>query len=87
MIAKQVIFKGHVQGVGFRYSCHRMAGRYEIAGFVKNLPDGSVELFAQGAETEVEALLMDIEDYFRGHIRDINELPMNPRYHNFTISF
>ena len=44
MIAKHVIYKGRVQGVGFRYTCYRLAGNHEVTGFVKNLPDGSVDL-------------------------------------------
>ncbi|MHC4288506.1 MAG: acylphosphatase, partial [Planctomycetota bacterium] len=42
-IAKQIIFKGRVQGVGFRYTTQRAASRYELTGYVRNLPDGTVE--------------------------------------------
>lgn len=89
MIAKHVIFKGRVQGVGFRYTCYRMAGNYEVTGFVKNLPDRSVELWAQGPVTEVETYLQAIEDYFGSGIRErtINEMPMNPRYEGFNIAY
>ena len=37
--AKQVIFRGRVQGVGFRYTARRIAARYDVTGFVRNLPD------------------------------------------------
>ena len=47
-IAKHIIFKGQVQGVGFRYTTHRVAGRYDVTGFVRNLPDGTVEMLVQG---------------------------------------
>ncbi len=89
MIAKHVIFKGRVQGVGFRYSCHRMAARCEVSGFVRNLPDGSVELWAQGSATEVTAYLQAIEDYFGSGIREhtVNEMPMNARYERFDITY
>ncbi len=89
MIAKHVIFKGCVQGVGFRYSCHRMAARYEVSGFVRNLPDGSVELWAQGSAAEVTTYLQAIEDYFGSGIREhtVNEMPMNPRYERFDITY
>lgn len=89
MIAKHVIFKGRVQGVGFRYSCYRMAAGHEVNGFVRNLPNGSVELWAQGTETEVEIYLQAIEDYFGGGIRErtVNEMPMNPRYERFDITY
>jgi len=45
--AKHIVFSGRVQGVGFRFTCHQIARRYELTGFVKNLPDGSVELLIQ----------------------------------------
>jgi acylphosphatase len=89
MIAKHVNFKGRVQGVGFRYSCYRMAAGYEVTGFVRNLPDGSVELWAQGPANEVEAYLGAVEAYFGNAIREstVNTTPMNPRYERFEIAY
>lgn len=89
MIAKHIIYKGRVQGVGFRYTCYHLAGNHEVTGFVKNLPDGSVELFAQGPADEVTSFLQAIEDYFGSNIREStsNEQPMNPRYHDFGIAY
>ncbi len=48
MIARKYYISGRVQGVGFRYFVKRKADFYGIAGWVKNLPDGRVEVFAQG---------------------------------------
>jgi acylphosphatase len=89
MIAKHVIYHGRVQGVGFRYTTHRIAGRYEVTGFVKNLPDRTVELFIQGPVSEVQQCLAEIDDYFGGNIRErrINEIPMNLQYSRFSISY
>lgn len=89
MLAKRIIFKGQVQGVGFRYTSLRIAGRYEITGFVRNLPDGSVEMVAQGASGEIDNCLQDIQDYFGGYVRDlaIQEIPHNPRHTDFRISY
>jgi acylphosphatase len=50
-----VIYKGRVQGVGFRYTTRRVAAGFEITGVVRNLPDGSVELIAEGRRDELEA--------------------------------
>jgi acylphosphatase len=36
-IAKHVIFKGRVQGVGFRYTTHRAANRYDLTGYVRDI--------------------------------------------------
>lgn len=49
-----IIVKGHVQGVGFRWSAARAANYLGIKGFVKNMPDGSVYIEAEGPETDLE---------------------------------
>ncbi len=45
-----ITVKGHVQGVGFRYSARIMAKYYGILGFIRNNPDGSVYIEAEGDE-------------------------------------
>ena len=56
----RVKVKGIVQGVGFRYFSRSLAFRYGIAGFVRNLPDGSVEIEASGSADDVDDFLKDI---------------------------
>ncbi len=51
------IIKGTVQGVFFRASAQQEARKLDLTGFVRNLPDGSVELEAQGDADEVDKLL------------------------------
>ncbi len=87
--AKRWIFIGRVQGVGFRYTVHRMAARYEITGFVRNLPDRSVELFAQGCDTDVNGYLQEIQEYFGRSIRELKatDLSWNPRHTDFRIRY
>ena len=46
-VAKHVFYTGRVQGVGFRFTAERIARRYELVGFVKNLPTGQVEMVVQ----------------------------------------
>jgi acylphosphatase len=65
-----VYFAGHVQGVGFRYTARSIARGYDITGFVRNLPDGRVELVVEGAPREVEAFLREVRDRFSNQIRD-----------------
>jgi acylphosphatase len=48
-------FGGHVQGVGFRWQATQVAKGYCVSGWVKNLPDGRVELLAEGEASEVKA--------------------------------
>jgi acylphosphatase len=52
-----VLYEGRVQGVGFRFTAATVAGRFKITGYVKNLPDGDVELVAEGEESVLLAFL------------------------------
>jgi acylphosphatase len=52
---------GRVQGVGFRYFVRFEAARFGLTGWVCNLPDGNVELEAQGTESAVDSFLREIE--------------------------
>jgi acylphosphatase len=45
---RTVFYSGLVQGVGFRYTTQRIAQQHAFAGFVRNLPDGRVQLVAEG---------------------------------------
>lgn len=58
------IFEGKVQGVGFRATAKVYASRYALTGYVKNLPNGSVELCAQGEKRTLENLLQSLEREF-----------------------
>ena len=89
MAAKHVIFIGRVQGVGFRYTAHRIAHRHQLTGFVRNLPDGSVEMFAQGPAQDIDDCIQDINEYFGDYLREtgIQEIPTDPKYKDFRITF
>jgi acylphosphatase len=50
-----IFYSGRVQGVGFRYAVKHVATGFEVAGLVRNLPDGRVELVVEGAHAELEA--------------------------------
>lgn len=88
-IAKQVVFRGRVQGVGFRYTTQRIAGRYDLTGYVRNLPNGSVEALLQGTQANVQACMDEIQNAFGGYIREVQAVdqPVNPQYHDFRIAF
>ncbi|MFZ0013864.1 MAG: acylphosphatase, partial [Acidimicrobiia bacterium] len=57
MKAVHVTVAGHVQGVGYRQGCRSSARSLELVGWVRNLADGRVELFAQGSDEKVDRLL------------------------------
>ena len=66
-----VYFSGHVQGVGFRYSVKQLSLEFDVTGWVKNLPDGRVELVAEGEPNELETFQAAIPNAgLRRFIRD-----------------
>ena len=88
MIARQVFYEGGVQGVGFRYSARRVALGFDVAGWVKNLADGRVEMLAAGEPEEVEAFLQAIRDSeLSSHIRHevTHQAPTPPNLRGFEI--
>ena len=58
----QIIYSGHVQGVGFRYTVRTVASGFTVTGTVRNLPDGGVELIAEGAKDELAAFRQAIRE-------------------------
>ena len=60
-------YSGHVQGVGFRYTVRALTHGFEVAGTVRNLEDGRVELSAEGVKEELEAFLDAIRQSEVGH--------------------
>jgi acylphosphatase len=65
-----VYYTGHVQGVGFRYAAHSIARGHEVTGYVRNLPDGRVELVVEGDRHEADTFLEAVRDRLANHIRD-----------------
>ena len=66
----RVIFHGRVQGVGFRWTTNRIAKRFAVTGYVKNLADGTVELVAQGSSEAVLGLVQAIQESMGANIAD-----------------
>lgn len=65
----QVFYEGRVQGVGFRYTARRIAAGFDVAGYVRNLADGRVEIVASGDDGEVDDFLAALrESELAGHI-------------------
>ncbi len=70
---KTVLFVGRVQGVGFRQTVVNLAHRRPLAGTIRNLPDGRVELILEGPPASINILLEDIRSHFRGYITGARE--------------
>jgi acylphosphatase len=77
-VGKRVLYSGRVQGVGFRYTARGLAQAYpDVAGYVRNLPDGEVELLAEGEPDRVEAFLAAVASRMAGYIAraDVQDVP------------
>ena len=67
---RRVEYSGCVQGVGFRWTAARLARNHAVVGYVKNLPNGSVEVVAEGPAGDIDSFLSDIEQAMRGYIEN-----------------
>ena len=84
----RAIYEGKVQGVGFRASVLSLAKGYEVTGWVRNLPDGRVEIFATGDGEEIWAFLLGIrESHLAGHIEneEVLDAARDPALKGFRI--
>lgn len=61
MLRQKAFYSGNVQGVGFRHAVASLASQFPVEGYVRNLPDGRVELAVQGKAPDVRALLAKIQ--------------------------
>jgi acylphosphatase len=59
--AKRYLVSGDVQGVGFRFFAERTAEQLGVAGYVKNLFDGRVEVYAIGNAAQLQALRVELQ--------------------------
>jgi len=80
-------FSGNVQGVGFRYTAHHLARSHPVTGYVRNLPDGRVEMVAEGEATDLDALIEALRRQMEGFIRrvDISDDHATGEFNGFTI--
>ena len=86
----RALFSGRVQGVGFRFTAERLARHFEVRGYVRNLPDGKVELLVEGEEMILKDFLKAVkESQMAEYIRDIKAEWTEPsgRYQNFGIAY
>lgn len=73
--------------MGFRYQTVQVAREFEVAGWVMNLPDGRVQLEAEGRAGEVQAFIAALQERMEGHIRKIEQTHETraPQFSGFTI--
>ncbi len=88
MIARKFLISGDVQGVGYRYFAQRSSARHQVRGYVRNLDDGSVEVWAEGNANSVNAFRLDLAaGPTHSLVGEIEELVVEPSglYSTFRI--
>ena len=82
-----MIFSGHVQGVGFRYTTMNVALQFDVRGYARNLPDGRVEVVVEGAPAEIDAFIAAVKERMASFIRkvDSTDAPATGEFREFSI--
>ncbi|HMP58078.1 MAG TPA: acylphosphatase [Gemmatales bacterium] len=71
MLRQRMIFHGRVQGVGFRVTALRLARALNLGGWVRNLPNGTVELVVEGSAESIAQLRSGLAERLEGCISDV----------------
>ena len=87
MKAKSVFYSGLVQGVGFRATVAAIARDYPVTGWVKNLPDGRVEMLVEGSEEDIGKFLKAIRVRWKDNIEKerMEEQAASGRFKRFEV--
>jgi len=83
----QVVYTGSVQGIGFRFTAERFANDYGVKGYVRNLPNGNVELVAEAEEKTLKDFLQAIIEDMGNKIDNysVDWLPPTGEFKRFEI--
>ena len=74
MVAKSIFYTGKVQGVGFRYTAKQIASGFDVSGWIRNLPDGRVEMLAAAFDaSELDDFVTELQEnsVLANHIKEI----------------
>jgi len=89
-VRRRIFFSGRVQGVGFRVTCQSLARSIEVAGYVRNLADGRVELLVEGEGSEIDTFLTTIQREMARYIANMTtyaEPPGDDSLIGFSIQY
>ncbi len=89
IVQNHILFKGYVQGVGFRFTAVRIAQKYGLVGWVRNNPDGAVEIVSEGEREKLDSFVDDLKGAFDRYIKDYSreESSAAGRFKEFKISY
>lgn len=88
--AYHILISGRVQGVGFRWFSERLAAQHEVVGYVRNLPDGRVEVLAQADEEVLVAFCERLREGPASSQTDefiVKPVPPNSNLRDFDVRF
>ncbi|MBQ7990687.1 MAG: acylphosphatase [Oscillospiraceae bacterium] len=77
-VRRHIIFIGDVQGVGFRWRAEKAAQLYGVSGYVRNLPDGTVEAELEAEEEMIDKLIIAVSKGTYVRITDMKVRNMAP---------
>ncbi|MDD4891003.1 MAG: acylphosphatase [Phycisphaerae bacterium] len=88
-VRRRITYSGRVQGVGFRYAACRVAADHDVAGWVRNLPAGQVEVVAEGRPNDLDAFQASLADEMSGYIRGVeaSDSPATGEFSQFEVRF
>ncbi len=78
-VCKHAYYSGRVQGVGFRFTAQHIAEGFAVAGFVRNLPDGTVEVLAEGPAEQVNGFLSALNQRMAEYIEEVRVKEESPQ--------
>ena len=87
---RRVHYSGRVQGVGFRFTCERIARSHAVVGHVRNLHDGGVELLVEGLPITLDAYLGSVRAAMGDKIwsESVSQEPADgPPFKDFSIRY
>jgi acylphosphatase len=86
---REIYYSGRVQGVGFRYTARSIAGQYEVTGFVRNMPDGRVQLVLEGSREEIQAYIQELQAEMGSYVQNtqVSARPASGRFRIFEVRF
>jgi acylphosphatase len=87
MERREVYYRGHVQGVGFRYTTREIARRFDVQGVVENLLDGRVRVMVEGESAEVERFLAAVQKRMQPYLLGVEQFssPATGEFSGFEI--
>ncbi|MCE5315881.1 MAG: acylphosphatase [Parachlamydia sp.] len=89
IVEMHAIARGNVQGVGFRATTQRIGSEMKLKGSVKNMPEGTVEIYAQGTKTQIENFCKVMNSHWQGYMEPLAPTLLKGlnRYDGFEVRF